>query len=161
MPKIELSLVTQLNPERVFGAMIDFTDRRPDLWPALDPELYRVHALGPDWAEVTEGSAVRGNPPTLILTARRVKDVWVRQRYQWSAEERTVRSTVLESPWIHPPGPFEYRILAQEEGTRIELSLNQTHKGVMGMLFDLTMMIAGRQMLTIYWQRHLQLLEEQ
>jgi hypothetical protein len=159
MPEIKCSLVTPLDPEQVFGAMIDFTDHRPDLWPALDPELYRVHAQGRDWAEVTEGSVGRHSPPILLPNFRKIEDPWARQRYEWSTEDRIVRSTVLESSWINPPGPAEYRVFSHEYGSRIVLSLNQTHKGVIGMLFDLTMMIAGRQMLTTYWQRHLQLLD--
>jgi hypothetical protein len=158
MPEVKCSLETSLDPERVFGAMIDFTDRRPHLWPALDTELYRVHAQGRNWAEVTEGSAARRNPPILLRKARKVEDPWARQRYEWSTEDRTVRSTVLESSWINPPGPAEYRVIPHEGGSRIFLSLDQTHKGVIGMVFDLTMKIAGRQMLTTYWQRHLQLL---
>ncbi|MFZ2173898.1 MAG: hypothetical protein WAW17_07660 [Rhodococcus sp. (in: high G+C Gram-positive bacteria)] len=30
-------------PVKVIGAMVDFSDRRPEVWPALTARLYQLH----------------------------------------------------------------------------------------------------------------------
>ena len=48
-------------PEKVIGAMVDFSERRPEIWPNLTARLYRVHALGPGTADYQwTDSVVRG-----------------------------------------------------------------------------------------------------
>jgi hypothetical protein len=42
--------------------------------------VYQVHEVGPDWAEVTEGSKIAGG-------------VWAWERYEWSAPG-VVRATL-------------------------------------------------------------------
>jgi hypothetical protein len=120
MVRVGFSIVTPVDPDAVFNAMIDFSDRRPEFWPALNPGAYEVHELGDTWAEVTEGSepdVIRWSPFAL---QRKAKAVWARQRYVWSVTDRTARWTVVESPWIHVPGPAEYRVTPHDHGSRIE-----------------------------------------
>lgn len=45
---------------KVIGAMGDFSDRRPEVWPALTARLYQLHQLGDRTADVTEGTALDG-----------------------------------------------------------------------------------------------------
>jgi len=78
---------TVLLPTAVVGALTDFSERRPDLWPNLDPAKYQVHERGDTWAVVTEGSP---RP-----------DVWSRERYDWSIPGR-VSWTVEESNFCAP-----------------------------------------------------------
>jgi hypothetical protein len=159
MARVGFSIVTSVDPDIVFNAMIDFSDRRPEFWPALHPGAYEVHELGDTWAEVTEGSepdVIRWSPFALH---RKGKAAWARQRYSWSATDRTVRWTVVESPWIHVPGPAEYRVSPHDHGSRIELSMDRSYKGVSGKLMELAMRLAGSRMMIVYWHRHLALLE--
>jgi hypothetical protein len=160
MVRVGFSIVTSVDPDVVFKAMIDFSDRRPEVWPALYPDVYEVHELGDSWAEVTEGSR-----PDVIRWSRfrlhpRARAVWARQRYEWSTTDRTVRWTVVESPWIHAPGRAEYRVTPHDHGSRIELSMDRSYKGVSGKLLELAMKVAGSRMMMFYWRRHLALLEE-
>ncbi len=60
MTTIRVHADAPVPPERILGALTDFTDHRPAYWPNLDPNLFRVHALGDTWAEVTEGAAFAG-----------------------------------------------------------------------------------------------------
>ena len=60
MATFKFGLETNLSTAAVLDAATDFSDRRPRLWPNLDPTVYKVHALAPGRAEVTEGSAVLG-----------------------------------------------------------------------------------------------------
>lgn len=52
------------------AALIDFSEERSRIWAETShPAVYRVHALGDTWADVTEG----------------VPFSWSRERYDWSA----------------------------------------------------------------------------
>lgn len=81
MARLEFDLDTDLAPERVISALIDFTDRRPDLWPGLKRDDYRVDEIGPTWAVIREGSG---------------GTIWSRERYDWSTPG-TVTWTVEDS----------------------------------------------------------------
>ena len=40
MPKVELDIDTAVAPERVRAALLDFSPRRPEIWPGIEPSLY-------------------------------------------------------------------------------------------------------------------------
>jgi hypothetical protein len=86
MPRIEIDIDSPLAPERIRAALIDFSERRPERWPGLNPKEYRVYAVGDTWAEVREGN---GGP------------IWARERYDWS-RPGNVTWTVLESGFSKP-----------------------------------------------------------
>lgn len=81
MPRVVLDVESSAPPERLIAALTDFTDRRPELWPGLNPKMYRVYERGDTWADVQEGNDNR---------------IWARERYDWSIPG-TVRWTVEES----------------------------------------------------------------
>jgi hypothetical protein len=85
-----------VSPERFIATLTDFSERRPELWPSLDAKFFKVHELGPTWAEVTEGTDVLGG-------------VWARERYDWS-EPGFVRLELLESADFRPGTLIEYRV---------------------------------------------------
>lgn len=58
MARLAFTIQSPRTPAEVQAALTDFSADRPSLWPAIDPDVYRVHDVGDDWAEVTEGSAV-------------------------------------------------------------------------------------------------------
>ena len=84
-----------LSPADIRAALTDFSDRRPALWPNLDPRFYQVHDLGENWADVTEGSSFLGG-------------IWERDRYDWSTPG-VVRIDVVESNAFAPGSYWEYR----------------------------------------------------
>jgi hypothetical protein len=88
---------------------------------------------------------------------RRSTGAWARQHYEWSRDDRVVRWTVVESSWIHSPGRSWYRVIPQGVGSRIELSMDRSYKGLSGKLMEVAMSVAGRWMMTVYWRRHLEL----
>ena len=69
MARLEFDLETDLAPERVISALIDFSERRPELWPGLKAGDYRLDEIGPTWAVIREGSG---------------SGIWSRERYDWS-----------------------------------------------------------------------------
>lgn len=89
MPKIELDLESSLPPERVLAALLDFSPKRPEIWPGIDPSQYEVYSVGETEAEIKEGSRL---PWTTI---------WAKEHYDWSTPG-TVTWTVRESNFCAP-----------------------------------------------------------
>ena len=85
--RVHYEFTTSLPPEDVVAALTDFSDRRPEIWPNLDPARYRLHELGATGAVVTEGS--------------KSPAVWARERYDWSVPGR-VSWQVEESNFCRP-----------------------------------------------------------
>ncbi len=100
------------------AAMLDFSERRPDVWPNLSARLYRVHELGDSTADVTEGTAFRG------------ADVWERVTYTWT--DSAVRSVVAEGTIFEPGGTFELRVEPRGTGSRITVDYDRRSKTAVG-----------------------------
>ena len=71
---VRYEFTTALPPDRVIAALTDFSERRPEIWPNLDPAQYEVHEVLATSALVTEGS--------------RTPRLWARERYDWSTPGR-------------------------------------------------------------------------
>jgi hypothetical protein len=79
-------------PEVVLGALVDFSDRRPRVWPETShPAVYEVHSLDATHADVTEG----------------LPFAWSRERYDWS-EPGVLRLTQVDSN-VARNGSIRYR----------------------------------------------------
>jgi hypothetical protein len=118
VPRINLDIDTDLSPERVMGALLDFTPNRPKLWPGLNPKEYRVLEVGDTWAEIREGN---GGP------------VWARERYDWSKPAQ-VTWTVMESGFSRPGSYVTASFEPRGTGTRIHVLWNRTGVGIAGRL---------------------------
>jgi hypothetical protein len=114
MPRVELDVETPLPPERVREALLDFSERRPEIWPGIEPSLYEVYSVGETTADVKEGSKLPG------------MTVWAREDYDWS-DPRTVRWTVKESNFC-VPGSYVAATLHPSEGggTRVHVEWERT-----------------------------------
>jgi len=84
MPKVEMDLRTTVPPDAVRAALLDFSERRPEIWPGIEPSLYKVFSVGSTSAEIQEGSKMPGG------------GVFARERYDWSNPD-LIRWTVIES----------------------------------------------------------------
>ena len=113
MAKIELDLETSIAPERVRAALLDFSERRPDIWPGIEPSLYEVFEIGSTSAEIREGSRMPGG------------SIWARERYDW-ADPELVTWTVKESNFC-APGSFVSAAIREREGggSRIHIVWNR------------------------------------
>jgi len=69
------------SPRGIIAGLTNFTERRPELWPGLNPKKYRVYEVGDTWADVHAGNN---------------DAIWARERYDWSTPG-AVRWTVQES----------------------------------------------------------------
>jgi len=114
MPKVEFDLETSVSPERVRAALLDFSDRRPEIWPGIEPSLYEVFSVGETTAEVKEGSKMPG------------MTVWAKEHYDWSAPD-LITWTVRESNFC-TAGSYVSAAIAPRAGggSSIHLTWNRT-----------------------------------
>lgn len=119
---VEFDLETSARPEKVRTALIDFSERRPELWPGIEPSLYEVYSVGETTAEVREGSKGPGGK------------VWARERYDWSDPD-TVRWTVQDSNFSAPGSYVAATIRpGRDGGSVVHIVWDRTGNSVMGRL---------------------------
>jgi hypothetical protein len=131
MPKVELDLETAVSPERVRAALLDFSDRRPQIWPGIEPTLYEVYSVGETSAEIKEGTRMPG------------MTVWAVEHYDWSAPDR-VTWTVRRSNFC-TPGSYVSAAISPRPGggSRVRITWERTPTSFGGRIATL-MIVATR-----------------
>ena len=119
-PRFEFDLRSPASPEAVRAALLDFTERRPELWPGLPADSYEVYEVGDTWAEIREG--YRG-------------PIWWRERYDWSAPG-TIRWTAVDSGFGTPGSYVLWTIEPADDGGSTHHIIWDRHgKTLFGKLF--------------------------
>jgi Polyketide cyclase / dehydrase and lipid transport len=122
MPKVEFDIETTLPPERVLGALVDFSKARPEIWPGIDPSQYEVYSVGETEADVKEGSKMPG------------ATIWAKEHYDWSTPG-TVTWTVRESNFSAPGSYVSAKVTPGEKGgSRIHVTWERTGTSFVGRL---------------------------
>jgi hypothetical protein len=106
MARVEFDIDTPLPSDRIIAGLTDFSDRRPDVWPGLNREMFKVYEVGDTWAHVQEG-----NSPS----------IWARERYDWSTPG-TVTWTVEESSFCTPGSFVRAEVTPRDGGSRIHVT---------------------------------------
>jgi len=120
VPRIEFDVNTTLPPEKVKAMLLDFSDRRPDTWPGLGANHYKVYSIGETSAEIREGN--------------KRPNVWARERYDWS-RPGIVRWEVLESNFSAPGSYLEAHLTPKDGGgTKVHIVWDRTPTSAMGKL---------------------------
>ncbi|HJT37405.1 MAG TPA: hypothetical protein VJ818_03180 [Actinomycetota bacterium] len=117
MTKIEFDVQTSLSPEKVKAMLLDFSDRRPDTWPGLGRNQYKVYSIGETSAEIREGN--------------KRPNVWARERYDWS-KPGIVRWEVVESNFSAPGSFLEAHLGPKDGGTNVHIVWDRTATSPMG-----------------------------
>jgi hypothetical protein len=134
MARIEFQVQTPVEPGAVLAALIDFSERRPELWPAIDPKVYRVHEVASSSALVTEGTAIMGG-------------IWATELYEWDGNG-AVRATIHESNLWHPGGTWELNATAREGGGSIlKVTRDRRAKNAKARMLETMMKLAGARVL--------------
>jgi hypothetical protein len=140
MPRIVIDVESDISAERMLAAATDFSERRPELWPDISREFWRLHDRGSNWAVATEGSPA----------------VWARERYEWSGNR--VVGTTQESNVFHPGGTWTLSAQPRDgAGSHIEIVLDRRFKGK-GWLFYPAVALFGRSLLKRNLQKTLNVL---
>jgi hypothetical protein len=128
MPKFSCVLDVRDPPEKVIGAMLDFSDRRPEIWPNLSAKIYKAHSVGENTADVTEGTDIPGG------------GVRERVTYEWTGD--VVTSVITDSKLFQAGGMFEFRVEPHGSGSRIHFSIDRKAKTFMGRLVGALMQVS-------------------
>lgn len=131
MTELRFTVEAPVTAQTVLRALTDFSERRPELWPKLDPEMYRVDELGSTSAVVREG--------------QRSPRAWAVEEYDWS-EPGTVRWTVRESDFCAPGSYMSARVEPAENGwSRMHVTWSRTGVGFKGnVIVGLVRLTKGR-----------------
>lgn len=134
MARVRFEVESTLEPKAVIEALTDFSERRPELWPAIDANIYRVHEISDSSAVVTEGTDVMGG-------------IWATERYEWNGSGR-VRATIQDSNFWHPGGTWELVAVAGTEGGSV-LTVTRDRKAKNGRarVLETMMRLVGRRVL--------------
>jgi hypothetical protein len=127
VPHVVVDLDSDVPAERVLAAATDFSERRPDWWPNISRDFWRLHGQGENWAEATEGSP----------------GVWARERYEW-ADDRIVGTTQESNVW-QPGGTWTLIAEPRDRGSHVRVVLDRRCKG-RGWIFYPMVAIFGRRM---------------
>ena len=124
---------TDVSPELIRMALLDFSDERPDIWPQLDPKTYQVHWVDETTAEVTEGSPF--------------PKVWSRERYDWS-EPPTITWTAVESNFCTPGSHISMGVVSNGSGgSHVDVTWDRTAANLRGRINLAVISIGGIRLL--------------
>ncbi|MFE9248871.1 hypothetical protein [Streptomyces sp. NPDC007088] len=109
MAVVRFHLDFPLSPSEAMAVLTDFSPARAEDWPTIDAEHFTVHELGDTWAEVTEGTG----------------SAWERARYRWDEAAGRVSVETLDSKVFGPGGGWEFRVVPEGRGTRVDVELTR------------------------------------
>ena len=138
MPTITVTLETSLPPARVLAAAVDFSERRSEIFPAVESEHFTLHSTSGESADVTEG------------TGTGIGISWERCRYDWSESGR-VTATVTDSNVYALPSAWELSATPTPTGSRVEMVWVRRFKHrPRGLLFGTAFRLVGRPLFRRY-----------
>jgi len=127
-----------LPPARVLEAAHDFTDRRSDVFPAVEAEHFEVHSIGDNHADVTEG------------TGTGIGTNWERCRYDWSTPG-SVTAAVTDSNVYTFGSSWTITATTVPQGSRVEMTWARQFKHtIRGRVFGTAFRLAGRPIFRKY-----------
>jgi hypothetical protein len=131
MPSTQFTVHTSLTPSEVLSLLTDFGPDRARHWPNLDDAHFKVHELGPDWAEVTEGTSMG----------------WERERYSWDADAGTVAIDTLDSNLWGPGSGWHYELKPASGGTDLHVTLTRVANSWRGKVVGALIPVVGARAL--------------
>ena len=148
MRTIHVTMSSHLTPERVLAAGYDFSARRADVFPAVSTDHLEIHELGPESADVTEGTPVG------------IGVNWERCHYDWATPD-LVTARVVDSN-VYTPGIscWLLRATADSAGSRVEMTWEREFRtGVRGRIFGTLFRVLGPRLFSRYARQVLDNLE--
>lgn len=135
MPATTFTVHTSLSPSRTMAVLTDFGPDRAQLWANIDDSHFRVHELGPAWAEVTEGNRIG----------------WERERYEWDTDTSgaaTLTIETLDSNIWGPGSGWRYQLTPADGGTDVTVTLTRVAKSIVGTLLGVAIPLVGSRTLS-------------
>jgi hypothetical protein len=136
MATTRFTVHTTLSPTDVMSVITDFGPERSRWWPNVDDAHFAVHAQGPGWAEVTEGTGMG----------------WERERYSWDATSGTVTIETLDSNLWGPGSGWRYELVPSGSGTDLQVTLTRMPSSLKGKLIAALIPVVGARALARQFQ---------
>jgi hypothetical protein len=131
MPTIHLAATTTATPEQFVAGLTDFGPGRSELFGNSADSYLTVHDQGPQYADVTEGSA----------------GIWERLRYDWSDPDRVVLTTLDSNVWGGRSG-HTYTLTRKPDGTTgVDVVVVREGKNLQGRALGLVVGVVGKRFL--------------
>jgi hypothetical protein len=132
LPVLHVSVTSPLPPREALQRLTDFSPTRAQNWPGVNDNTLIVHGKGDSWAEVTEGTKI----------------AWERARYTWDASAGTVSAVTLNSNIWAPGSGWNYTIMPEGTGSRIEVTAVRKGYGIKGKLVGAALSVIGKRLIT-------------
>jgi hypothetical protein len=131
MTTIHMHVMTTATPKQFLAALVDFGPGRAKIFGNSADDQLKVHATGPDWADVTEGSG----------------GVWERLRYDWSNPMHVTMKTTDSNTWGGASG-HTYVFSRQGDGrTALDAVVVRDGKTVKGRFLAIVLKTVGKGVL--------------
>src|SRR5271154_6987720 len=128
MSSIRFHKNTTLSPEQFVAGLTDFGPERSKIFSKSADAYLKVHAVGPDVADVTEGSG----------------GVWERLHYDWSNVNRVVLNTTDSNVWGGASG-YTYTLTPLPSGeTNVDVVIVREGKNIKGRVLALVLGTVGK-----------------
>ena len=132
MATIHLLQTTTLTPEQFIAGLTDFGPGRAELFQNSADDYLKVHDVGADHADVTEGSG----------------GVWERLSYDWSDPHRVVITTTDSNVWGGASG-YVYRLTRELDATTdIHAVIVREGKNLKGRVLGFVLGTIGKRVLS-------------
>jgi hypothetical protein len=132
LPVVHVSVTSPLLPQEALQRLTDFGPARAENWASVDEDNLIVHDKGDDWAEVTEGNKLG----------------WERERYTWDAAAGTISAVTLNSNIWAPGSGWNYTIMPEGTGSRIEVTAVRKGYGIKGKLAGALLSLFGKRLIS-------------
>jgi hypothetical protein len=132
LPVLHVSVTSPLPPREALQRLTDFSPTRAQNWPGVNDNTLIVHGKGDSWAEVTEGTKI----------------AWERARYTWDASAGTVSAVTLNSNIWAPGSGWNYTIMPEGTGSRVEVTAVRKGYGIKGKLVGAALSVIGKRLIT-------------
>jgi hypothetical protein len=131
MSTIRFTEITTSTPEQFVAGLTDFGPGRAKLFANSSDAYLKVHAQGPTYADVTEGTAA----------------VWERLSYDWSNPDHVVLKTTDSNLWGGASG-HTYTFHRRADGsTAIDVTIVREGKNAKGRLIGFVLGLFGKRVL--------------
>lgn len=151
MGRVSFAIDTPVASDRILAALLDFSERRPELWPAIDRKLYQVYSVSQESAEVREGSQnpfVNGG-------------VWVREQYDWSTPG-LVRATTIDSNVFGLGSIWQMRYSPLANGgTHVEVLYDRKAINGAGRVVGVLITLFGKPYMKTFFKKTLAMVQRQ
>jgi hypothetical protein len=143
MATIHFTQTTTVTPEQFVAALTDFGPGREEIFGNSADSYLKVHDMGVDEADVTEGSG----------------GVWERLHYDWSDPTRIVLTTTDSNTWGGASGYVYTLTRYLDDTTDIDAVIVREGKNLKGRALGLVLGTVGKSVLTKAFAKTLKAIE--